>query len=63
MLVRLQDTLPDVSVDAVQRAAKKGRLESETSKRQNLGLAVAGVLTLFYLWKTPGSVLEPFWQK
>ena len=31
--------MSDVCINAVQRAAKKGRLESETSKRQNLGLA------------------------
>jgi len=55
--------MPDICVDAVQRAAKKGRLNSATSRRQNLGLTVAGILTLFYLWKTPASVLEPFWQK
>lgn len=54
---------PAVAAYTLARAAKKGRLGSETSKRQNLGLAVAGVLTLFYLWKTPASVLEPFWQK
>ncbi|DBA92234.1 TPA: hypothetical protein ACH3X1_015941 [Trebouxia sp. C0004] len=54
---------PAVAAYTLARAAKKGRLESETSKRQNLGLAVAGILTLFYLWKTPATVLEPFWQK
>ncbi len=61
--VRFEYSMLDVCIDAVQRAAKKGRLNSATSRRQNLGLTVAGILTLFYLWKTPASVLEPFWQK
>lgn len=48
---------------AVQKAAKGGRLKDNTYLRQNLGLAVTGVMTLFYLWKTPAGVMEPVYQK
>ena len=47
----------------VQKAAKGGRLSEHQYLRQNLGLAVTGVMTLFYLWKTPAMVLEPVYQK
>lgn len=47
----------------VQKAAKGGRLDSHTYLRQNLGLAVAGTMTLIYLWKTPATLMEPIYQK
>ena len=47
----------------VQKAAKGRRLDSHTYLRQNLGLAVAGTMTLWYLYKTPAHVLEPVYQK
>ena len=46
-----------------QKAAKGGHLDSHTYLRQNLGLAVAGTMTLIYLWKTPAGVMEPVYQK
>ena len=46
-----------------QKAAKGGRLDSHTYLRQNLGLAVAGTMTLVYLWKTPATLMEPIYQK
>lgn len=47
----------------MQKAAKGGRLDSATYLRQNLGLAVAGIATLFYLWKTPAGTLNVWAQR
>jgi len=54
---------PAVAAYTLAKAAKGGRLDSHTYLRQNLGLAVAGSMTLIYLWKTPATVMEPFYQK
>ncbi len=38
-------------------------MDSHTYLRQNLGLAIAGTVTLFYLWQTPATVLNAGFQK
>ena len=57
-----EKSLLDTLFGAMQKAAKGGRLNEHQYLRQNLGLAVTGVMTLFYLWKTPAGVLEPIYQ-
>ena len=47
----------------LQKAASGDRLDSHTYLRQNLGLAIAGTVTLFYLWKTPADVLSVAFQR
>lgn len=47
----------------VQKAAKGERLDSHTYLRQNLGLAFAGTLTLYYMWRTPAGVLTNAFHK
>lgn len=54
---------PAVAAYTLVKAAKGGHLDAANYLRQNLALAVTGVVTLFYLWKTPATVLEPFYQK
>ncbi|KAL3141424.1 hypothetical protein ABBQ32_004993 [Trebouxia sp. C0010 RCD-2024] len=54
---------PAVAAYTLAKAARGGRLDSQTYLRQNLGLAVAGTMTLIYLWKTPATVMEPIYQK
>ncbi|DBA86528.1 TPA: hypothetical protein ACH3X2_005503 [Trebouxia sp. C0005] len=54
---------PAVAAYTLAKAASGDRLDSHTYLRQNLGLAVAGTVTLFYLWKTPATVLNAGFQK
>lgn len=54
---------PAVAAYTMVKAAKGERLDSHTYLRQNLGLAIAGTVTLFYLWRTPTGVLNAGFQK
>lgn len=54
---------PAVAAYTLAKAASGDRLDSHTYLRQNLGLAIAGTVTLFYLWQTPATVLNAGFQK